>query len=291
MTLGLIVAAPLAAQDLEPRAFAPAPVGFNIAAISLSHSSGDLVFDASLPIKDVTGKTDGLALGYQRFFGLFGQTAKFAVAAAGVDASAQGFVNNLYHERKFRGPVDPRVAVSFIFHGAPAMTPVQYSKYKPHTLAGFALSLAPPLGQYDHTKLLNAGTNRWTLRSQLGASRYQGKWTFEGTLGGQFFTDNHEFFGEATQSQSAIYSVQGHVSYSFRQQLWVAASATFYRGGSTTIDGIESPGFTSNSRYGVSGSMPFGKRQSISMNYSRGLSTRFGSNYDTIIVTWIVRWL
>src|SRR5436190_22578515 len=122
----LMIAAPLAAQDLEPRAFAPAPVGFNIAAMSLSHSSGDLVFDASLPIKNVTGKTDGLLLGYQRFFGLFGQTAKFAVAAAAIDASAVGFVNNLYHERKFRGPVDPRVALSIIFHGAPAMTPAEY---------------------------------------------------------------------------------------------------------------------------------------------------------------------
>ena len=171
------------------------------------------------------------------------------------------------------------------------MSLAEYAKYKPQTLAGVAFVVSPPLGEYESDKLLNAGTNRWSLRTRAGVSRYQGPWTVEGTLGAQFFTDNHEFLVKSKQSQEPIYSAQGHVSYSFRQQLWVAASATYYRGGATIIDGVESPGFASNSRYGATASVPITRMQSVSLNFSRGLSTRFGSNYDAWVLTWIVRWL
>jgi hypothetical protein len=279
-----------AGQELEPRAFSPGPMGLNIAAATASYSTGDLVFDASLPLEDVTADVYVLGAGYQRFFGLFGRTAKFAVAAGWASGDAVGYVNDNYHERHFVGFTDPRIAVSWIFAGAPAMTAKEYAQYRPRNLAGFSVSLSPPVGRYEEDRLLNVGTNRWTMRTQLGAAHYQGRWTFEGTLGAQFFTDNKEFLG-AVQQQEPIASVQAHVAYNFRPQLWVAGSATYYRGGESTIAGDSRPGFTSNSRYGLSASIPLPHRQSLGLNYSRGLSTRAGSDYDTLIATWAIRWL
>src|SRR5262249_48403124 len=119
------------AQELEPRAFSPGPSGLNIALASAGYSSGDLVFDSSLPIEGATADVVSAAAGYQRFFGLAGQTAKVAVLIGAADCNARGMVQQMYHERHFRGLTDPRIGMSWIFYGAPAMTPQQYAKYRP----------------------------------------------------------------------------------------------------------------------------------------------------------------
>jgi len=72
----LLVAAPAAAQDLDPRAYARVPVDatFLISGLSLSH--GGVVSDASLPLTDVHATVETPSLGIARSFSLFGQTAQ-----------------------------------------------------------------------------------------------------------------------------------------------------------------------------------------------------------------------
>ena len=136
----LLAATGVRAQELEPRAFSPGPIGLNIAVVSASYSTGDLVFDASLSLEDVTADKSVAGVGYQRFFSLFGKTAKVAAVAAWANSDAEGLVNDQFHERHFSGLTDPRVAMSWIFFGAPAMTAKEYVGYRPGTLAGVSLS-------------------------------------------------------------------------------------------------------------------------------------------------------
>jgi hypothetical protein len=44
----------LLGQELEPRAYASAPVGLQAFAAAYARSSGSLLFDPTLPLKDVT---------------------------------------------------------------------------------------------------------------------------------------------------------------------------------------------------------------------------------------------
>src|SRR3954454_20189801 len=69
-----LLTAPLAhAQDLEPRAYSASPVGANFLIATFSHSSGDIIFDPTLPITDVQADVQGLAIGIGHSFNLFGR--------------------------------------------------------------------------------------------------------------------------------------------------------------------------------------------------------------------------
>ena len=58
-TLALVLLpAAACAQDLEPRAYSNAPVGFNCLIPGCARSQGGLSFDPSLPIEDARLRTD-----------------------------------------------------------------------------------------------------------------------------------------------------------------------------------------------------------------------------------------
>ena len=52
-----------------------------------------------------------------------------------------------------------------------------------------------PLGQYDSTRLVILGTNRWTFRSEIDVSKAIESLTLELAQNVNFFTTNRNFFG------------------------------------------------------------------------------------------------
>ena len=70
--------------------------------------------------------------------------------------------------------------------------------------------MSVPVGQYDTDKLLNNGTNRWSIKPELGISKALGPLILELAAGATFYTDNDDFFGGKTRTQDPLYSVQGH---------------------------------------------------------------------------------
>ena len=79
-------------------------------------------------------------------------------------------------------------------------------------------------GQYDPTKLINWGTNRWSFKPEFGYSqRWDSKWILDAYLGVWFFTTNQDFWsrniyfaGTRSQSQAPIGALEGHLSYDFQ---------------------------------------------------------------------------
>ena len=54
--------------------------------------------------------------------------------------------------------------------------PVQeMRKWKQKTLLGVSLKVLAPTGQYDPTKLVNWGTNRWAFKPEFGYSKRRRK--------------------------------------------------------------------------------------------------------------------
>jgi hypothetical protein len=101
---------------------------------------------------------------------------------------------------------DPRIRLSINLCGAPALTLKEFKDYEQDLIAGAILQVSVPWGQYDDTRLVNIGINRWFVKPELGVSKALGRWTLELSTAATLYTDNDDFYGGNTRSQDPIYS-------------------------------------------------------------------------------------
>jgi len=288
----LLIGAPLRAQDLEPRAYTASPIGLHFLVAGLNRSSGGVVVDPSLPIEDVEARVGSLFVGAGTTFALFGRSALFLAAVPWARAKASGRIGENAAEATRSGLVDPRLKLSVNLLGGRALKPKEFATVRRATIAGVSLSVVPPLGQYDRTKLVNIGANRWSFKPEFGISRAIRRWTIEGYAGVWLFTTNDTFYtGSSIRTQDPITALQGHASYTMRPRLWLALDGTWYSGGATTVDGVAKGDLQRNSRLGATLSVPINARQSAKVAFSTGATTRIGGDFNTIGVSWQLSWL
>jgi hypothetical protein len=276
-------------QELEPRAYSPSPIGTTFVVVSATRSAGGVFTDASLPIDDVEATVGVLGLALGRTFAIAGkQTLVLGVLPVSW-GTASGQVGEDRHEVSRRGLADPRVKLSVILSGSPAMKPADFVKAPRRTIVGASVTVAPPWGQYDNTKLINLGSNRWSLKPEVGISYPRGRWTFDGYVGMWIFTDNDHFYpGDSTRHQDPIGGFQGHVSYTLGRRAWLSVNATWYTGGQSAINGVHKADLQRNTRVGATWAQPIGRRQSLKVAYSAGATTRVGADFRTITAAWQV---
>jgi hypothetical protein len=166
------------------------------------------------------------------------------------------------------------------------MSPAEFARRKPATTLGVGLSVSAPTGEYHPDRLINVGTNRWAIKPEVGVAHPIGNWYLEASAGAWFFEDNDDFFGGKHREQDPLAGVQAHVSYTFRPRLWLALNGIFYEGGRTTVDGVRKDDRQSNSRYGLTLSVPLGRTQSLKLSWSEGASTRIGSDFTNYGIAW-----
>jgi len=85
-------------------------------------------------------------------------------------------------------------------------------------------------------------------------------------------------------------SAQVNLSYDFGRGIWAALGATLYRGGRTTVDDAPKDNALSNSRVGLTVAVPIDRYYAIKFNASSGISTRTGTNFDTVGLVLQYRW-
>ncbi|MFN0039373.1 MAG: transporter [Burkholderiales bacterium] len=278
------------AQELEPRAYSPAPVGMNVAAVVYGNSKGDLSFDPSVPATDVTARIQAYSLGYARTFGLAGHSASFSVALPHITGNVSGNVGEERATADRSGFGDARLRLSVNLFGGPALTPGEFAQRTPGTAVGASLSVVAPTGEYDSSKLINIGSNRWAFKPEVGITHEFGRWFLESSAGVWLFTDNNEFYGGKERQQDPLGTLQFHAGYTFRPGLWLAGNATYYAGGRTSVDGVEKQDRQGNSRYGLTLSLPIDRAWSAKLAWSEGLLTRIGGDFTTFSIALQYRW-
>ena len=278
------------AQELEPRAYTNTPIGLNFLIAAYAYSSGGVATDPALPIKDAHLHIHSAILAYARSLNVLGTSGKVDVVLPYAWLSGSAEVVGQPREREVSGLADPRLRFSVNLYGAPALSVEEFTSYKQDLIVGASLQVGIPLGQYDSEKLVNLGTNRWSVKPALGISKACGRLTIEASGGITFYTTNDDFFGGKSRSQEPIYSLQGHLSYNFSRGMWVGLDGTYYTGGRTTTDGVKDNNFQGNTRVGVTFALPVNRYNSIKLYASTGVSTRTGGNFDTLGIAWQYRW-
>jgi hypothetical protein len=289
----------LCAQDLSPRAYVITPIHSNAVIVTWSFYSGTILFNGTAPVTGATGTYHVSIFSYYHAFNFFGRSANVTgslpYAVGNFQGTAMGAEKYLYRS----GLADSAFRFSVNLKGGPAMPVQKFAKWQQKMLLGVSLKVVAPTGQYDPTKLINWGANRWGFKPEFGYSQRWGHWVIDGYTGVWFFTKNPEFFshnaffpGTQSQTQNPIGSFESHLSYDVKPHLWFSLDGNYWFGGKTSLNGLENPlTQEKSSRIGGTASIPVSKHQSVKFSYNTGAYIRFGGNYQSVSVAWQYSWL
>jgi hypothetical protein len=287
------------AQDLSPRAYVISPVASNAVNLGYTYNTGELLFEGTVPITDSTGRLHAGMVSYYRSFSLLGRSANVLAALPYGHGTFEGKVLGAERTAPRSGLFDSAYRLSVNLIGAPAMSLAEARQWRQRTLLGASLKVVAPTGQYDPTKLINLGSNRWSFKPELGYSGRFGNFLLDAYASVWFFTENPDFFSRneyvattQAQTQDPIGAAELHLSYDVRPRYWVSLDANFWYGGRTSLNGVENPAtLQKNSRIGLTASLPLTRRQSVKVGYARGAYIRFGGDYQIFSVGWQYAWI
>jgi hypothetical protein len=286
----------LCAQDLAPRAYVITPVHRNAITLIWSYYDGGVNFNGTIPITGATGTYHVPIVSLYHSFNLFGRSANFSASLPYGVGTFQGSQRGTEKQIYRSGLLDASFRLSVNLLGGPAMPAQEFTKWKQKILLGASLKVIAPTGQYDPTKLVNWGINRWAFKPEFGYSQRWGKWVVDGYIGGWFYTTNGASYSPPhpkPQTEAPIGSFEGHLSYDFsKQRLWASLDGNYWFGGITSLSGVSNLATRqAGSRIGGTAAFPISKHQSIKVSYSNGTYIRFGGNYQSVSVAWQYSWI
>ncbi|MCF6356928.1 MAG: transporter [Draconibacterium sp.] len=187
---------------------------------------------------------------------------------------------------------DPLIRVSIILIGAKPLTMSEFATNKPQKFKlGVNSRVKLPIGQYDKTKFINLGSNRWALKLGVaGSYSIQKRVVIEAQVNTWFFAKNDEFFNGNTIEQKPLLSGQIHGTWIFKPGVWAAVSFGRSAFGETIINGVEKEDLKNSSRFGAAFAYRVSKHSSLKVAVTSGLSTRYGADFTSILVAYQFMW-
>jgi hypothetical protein len=261
----------------------------NFLVAGYSYTDGSVSVDAAVPIEDGEIEFHQSVLGYARVLDVLGRSAKIDMSVPYTWLSGSATVDGEDRDREVEGFGDPRFRFSLNVLGAPALSFEEFQHYQQDVIVGLSLQVTAPLGQYDSDKLINIGTNRWSVKPEIGVSKSWKRLTLDLMTGVRFYTDNEEFLGDRKLEKEPLYSIQAHAIYTIGRGIWGAVDFTYYGGGETTIDGGDIGEPQENTRVGGTLVFPVNRYNSIKIHGSTGATARLGADFDSIGVFWQTR--
>ncbi len=115
---------------------------------------------------------------------------------------------------------------------------IQTDKMKYMMSAGFYLSA--PTGDYEASKAVNIGTNRWTYKFEYTPLILQmGNLALELTGDVKFYTDNDDYGSSSVDLETdPLFGLQTHLSYNITDTFWVGISHYYFSGAENDVDNV-----------------------------------------------------
>jgi len=280
---------PVMAQELEPRVYSASPIDTNFVVGTYTHSTGTVALDPTLPLSNVRPAVDTAALSFFHTFPLAGHTATWAVAIPYVAANVTGTIYGRTQATTRNGFPDARFRFAVNLLGR-ALTPVEFARRKPATTLGVGITAIAPTGTYDPSRLVNAGSNRWSFKPEVGLEIPLSRWFADFAAGVWVFGNNTNYLGGQTLRQAPLANCQVHAGYNVPAGQWLAVDWGYYAGGATTAGAGKAINPLSNSRYGLTFSQPLGSGISAKLSWSNWLSGQYGQKFSTIGAALQYRW-
>jgi len=182
--------------------------------------------------------------GFAQTFSIADHAAMLAVLLPMGNVSGEGSLLGSTFKESASGYGDPLIELDINLIGPGSIMNIpDLIRYEPGFSLDLLVDVAFPLGDYDNSKSVNIGQNRWYGRIgapivwQLGPWISGEKTTLEFLPQVWIFGDNDDFTGR-TLSTEPIYEIDTHLTHDFHKNLWGAVDMTWVSGGKATLDGV-----------------------------------------------------
>ncbi len=283
------------AQDIEPRRWSHLPIGVNFAGAAYAHSSGDITLNPVLRIEDGEFDLNSIAFKYIHSFELLGKSARFDLTQTYQSGTWSGLLNGVPASTDRDGWADTALRFAVNLYGAPPLAGKEFAEYRAttdrETIVGAGILITLPTGEYLDDRLINLGSNRYTITPQFGLVHSRGNWSGELSTSANFYTENDDFLGNKTQEEDCYLVGQAHLTYTFRPGLWLCASTGYGYGGESSIAGKAANDRKGNFGWGLSLGVPISRTMGLKLVY---ISTRTdqdtGADTNTFAAGFSVMW-
>ncbi len=236
----------LAFSQVPPRFYWKTLSGTNAVPViyqSLSGNSNPL--DPAMVVSPgVNFDADITIAGYAKILPIFNRPAMLTVLAVTGRATSTTTVAGISSIESASGFGDPMVEFNINLIGPdPIMNIPDLLRYEPKFSLDLIVDLTIPVGEYDESKTVNIGQNRWFGRIgapivwQIGAWVPGRRTTVELLPSVWIFADNDEFLGTQTLETDPMFQLEAHVTRDFTDKFWASLDATWVTAGESSISG------------------------------------------------------
>ena len=184
-------------------------------------------------------------VGYARTFSLFDRAAMAALLFPMGHISGEVTVAGRTFNQSANGFGDPMIEFNLNVIGPPAQKDIPaVMRYEPGFSVDLLADLAVPIGEYDSTRPLNIGQNRWYGRFGMPTILQIGPWvpgertTLEFLPAVWLFGNNDDYVGQ-TMETDPLFQLDAHLTRDITEKLWASLDAAWYYGGKATINDVQ----------------------------------------------------
>jgi hypothetical protein len=260
------------AQFTDARTYDNTPIGVNQLELGYGFVHGNASIDPSLAIAGASLNLNQVAIAYTRYFGLIHRL--MWVEAAVPVARLVGSITDSTIEGSAAAAGDSSYALAMLLKGGPALSGAQFADYRPTTVLGVSVTVTAPTGRYNADKILNLGSDRWSFKPEFALSHPFGpehKWQIDAYANTYFYTDNTAYHGREILRQEPLAGLEGHVSYSVNDNLWVSGDTRYSFRGSTFIDGVDQNNAQQNLIVGSEMNLSISARHSLLVEVAKAV--------------------
>jgi hypothetical protein len=263
------------AQFTDPRTYTNTPVGINQLELSYTFVHANASVDTSLIVTGAKLNLHQGAIDYTRYFGFLHRLAwvEAALPIAGLDGSITG----TSIQGSATGTGDSSYSIAMLLKGGRALTVEQFRDYEQVTTLGASLTITAPTGLYHSDKVLNLGSDRWSVKPELGLSHpfgHEQKWAVDTHANIYFYTDNTSYRGKEILRQEWLPGVESHISYSFANNLWASVDTRYSFRGATSLSGVNQNNAQRNFILGSEMNVTLNSRNSLIFEFAKRWCTR-----------------